>query len=217
MVGQALAEGFTRAGYDVTIGTRDVDAALARTAPTPRGAPGFGDWHSAHPGIGVTTIAEAAEAADIIVLAVAGANAPEALSLAEPESLTGTTVIDVTNPLVFAPDALPSLSVVNTDSIGELLQRTFPEANVVKTLNTVTAPIMIDPKSLDDGNHTMFVAGNDAGAKDEVRALLIALGWHDLLDLGDITAARGMEMYLPLWLRMRMAFDSPMFSIKVVR
>lgn len=165
----------------------------------------------------MTTIAEAADAADIIVLAVAGANAPEALSLADPESLTGTTVIDVTNPLVFAPDALPSLSVVNTDSIGELLQRTFPEANVVKTLNTVTAPIMIDPKSLDDGNHTMFVAGNDAGAKDEVRALLIALGWHDLLDLGDITAARGMEMYLPLWLRMRMAFDSPMFSIKVVR
>jgi predicted dinucleotide-binding enzyme len=152
-----------------------------------------------------------------MVLAVAGTAAVDALSHVRAETLAGMTVVDVTNPLDFSGGMPPSLSVCNTDSLAEQLQRSFPQVHIVKTLNTVTAPIMVNPDAVGGGDHTMFLAGDDEAAKAEVLAVLTALGWRDVVDLGDITAARGMEMYLPLWLRMFGTLGSPMFSIKVVR
>ncbi|MBS1124681.1 MAG: hypothetical protein H6Q90_6909, partial [Deltaproteobacteria bacterium] len=112
----------------------------------------------------------------------------------------------------------PSLSVANTDSLGEQVQRAFPTTKVVKTLNTVNAFLMVDPQQLAGGDHSMVVCGNDAGAKAEVTRILKAwFGWKDVVDLGDITNARGSEMFLPLWVRLYGALQTPMFNIKIVR
>jgi len=111
----------------------------------------------------------------------------------------------------------PSLSVCNTDALGEQIQRAFPQAKVVKTLNTVNAYVMVGPKQVADGGHTIFMSGNDAAAKDTVRKLLESFGWQDILDLGDITTARGPEMILPLWVRVFGVVKTPMFSFKLVR
>ena len=105
----------------------------------------------------------------------------------------------------------------NDDSLAEQIQRHHPDAKVVKSLNTVNAMVMADPQSLAGGDHTMFLAGDDDGAKAAVRALLEEFGWRDVLDLGDLKAARAMEMYLPLWLRLMGAAGTPSFNVKVVR
>ena len=106
----------------------------------------------------------------------------------------------------------------NTDSLGEQIQRAFPGARVVKALNTVTAAMMVNPQAVGGGDHHVFVSGDDPEAKGEVTRLLRDwFGWRNVLDLGDITTARGTEMYLALWIRMMIAMGSPMFNIKVVR
>ena len=132
-------------------------------------------------------------------------------------ALDGKVLIDVANPI--APDSgfPPALSIVNTDSLGELIQREFPAARVVKTLNTVNAEVMVQP-TLVPGDHTIFVCGNDADAKGTVVDILAGFGWPTgaVVDLGDITAARGAEMYLALWLRMMQATGSARFNIKLV-
>jgi len=121
------------------------------------------------------------------------------------------------NPLDFSRGMPPSLSVCNTDSLGEQLQRTFPEVRVVKSLNTCNAKLMTAPGELKGGDHTMFVCGNDGGAKSQVKELLQAFGWKDVIDLGDISNARGTEMVLPVWIRLMGALKTPVFNFKVVR
>src|SRR6185295_6370716 len=112
----------------------------------------------------------------------------------------------------------PAFFVANTDSLAEQLQRVHPEARVVKSLNTVTAAVMVDPGSVAEGRHTMFTAGDDADAKDQVaNALLEWFGWQEVIDLGDLTAARSMEMYLALCIRLLGALETSMFNVAVVR
>ena len=112
----------------------------------------------------------------------------------------------------------PTLSVCNTDSLGEQIQRAFPATRVVKSLNTVTSSVMVDPGQVAGGDHHIFVCGNDPGAKAEVTRILQEwFGWKHVLDLGDITAARGVEMLVPLWLRLSMTLQTPMVSIEVVQ
>jgi predicted dinucleotide-binding enzyme len=112
----------------------------------------------------------------------------------------------------------PTLSVVNADSLGEQIQRAFPEVLVVKALNTMTAAVMVDPQLVAGGDHHVFVCGEDASARAEVAAHLRSwFGWREVIDLGGISAARGTEMYLPLWLRLMGALDTATFNIKVVR
>ena len=110
----------------------------------------------------------------------------------------------------------PTLTVCNTDSLGEAIQRTFPNVKVVKALNTMRCTLMVEP-SLVRGEHDAFVCGNDAQAKDKVKEILKSFGWTSIIDLGDITAARGTEMVLPLWLRLMGLFQSPNFNFKIVR
>ena len=122
-----------------------------------------------------------------------------------------------TDPLDFSKGMPPSLTVCNTDSLGEQIQRAFPQTKVVKTLNTMNAYLMVGPKQLADGGHTVFLSGNDAGAKQAVTKLLESFGWKDIFDLGDISTARGTEMILPIWVRIFGATKNPMFQFKLVR
>jgi 8-hydroxy-5-deazaflavin:NADPH oxidoreductase len=215
-VGKAVAAGLAGLGHEVTVGTRDVAATMARAEPDTFGNPPFRQWRQQHPGIAVGTLAEAAAGAELVVNATNGTGSVAALEAAGAENLAGKVLLDVANPLDFTQGMPPSLLVSNTDSLAEQIQRRFPAAKVVKTLNTVNAYLMVDPKQLAGGDHTVFVSGDDAGAKAQVTGLLRSFGWSDVIDLGDITTARGPEMYLPLWVRLY-ALGSPMFNIKVIR
>ena len=134
MVGQALAGRLAELGHEVTVGTRDVEATLARTEPGPMGSPPFAAWREAHPDVGLEPAAEAAADADLLVNATNGAGSIAMLELAGEENLAGKVLIDVANPLDFSRGRPPSLFVANTDSLGEQLQRRFANARVVKAL-----------------------------------------------------------------------------------
>ena len=165
----------------------------------------------------VATFADAAAGADVVVNATNGAGSLEALAAAGAENLAGKVLMDIANPLDFSHGFPPSLNPVNTDSLGEQIQRAFPEARVVKTLNTMTASVMVDPASVAGGDHSVFVSGNDAAAKEAVAGLLTDFGHRDIIDLGDITTARGAEMILPIWLRLWGALGTGAFNFKVAR
>ena len=164
------------------------------------------------------TFADAAAHGELVFNCTAGDTSLEALRMAEADNLKDKTLVDVANPLDFSRGMPPILAVCNADSLGEETQRLFPRVKVVKALNTVTCKVMVDP-SLVGGEHDVFICGNDEGAKDEVRELVRAFGWpaEHIIDLGDITGARGMEMYLPLWLRLMDVAGSATFNIKVAR
>jgi 8-hydroxy-5-deazaflavin:NADPH oxidoreductase len=213
MAGQVLSDKIARLGHDVMVGTRDVQALLART----EGDRPFSRWLEEHPGVQVGTFAEAAVHGEIVFNATAGHGALEALEAAGPRSFAGKLLIDLSNPLDFSAGFPPTLSVCNTDSLGEQVQRALPQARVVKTLNTVTAQVMVDPKRVGDGDHHVFVSGDDQTAKAEViRILREWFGWEHVIDLGDISTSRGPEMYVALWLRLYGAFGDAMLNIRVV-
>lgn len=153
----------------------------------------------------------------MVVNATNGAGTLEALGSAGAARLAGKVLMDVSNALDFSQGMPPVLNPVNTDSLGERIQRAFPSARVVKTLNTMNAGLMVDPGRLAGGDHSVFISGDDAEAKAAVAALLADLGHRDIIDLGDITTARGAEMVLPLWLRLYAALGTPNFNLKVVR
>jgi predicted dinucleotide-binding enzyme len=165
----------------------------------------------------VDSFSAAAAHGEFVVNATLGMASLEALRSAGAANLVGKILIDIADPLDFSRGMPPTLSVKDTDSLGEQIQREFPDTRVVKTLNTVTAAIMVAPEQLAGGEHTVFLSGNDPSAKSEVADLLRSFGWRDILDLGDISTARGTEMYLPLWLRLWGALQTPMLNIKVVR
>jgi predicted dinucleotide-binding enzyme len=153
----------------------------------------------------------------MLVNATSGSGSIEALRQAGAATLVGHVLIDVANPLDFSKGMPPFLSVCNTDSLGEQIQRSFPGLKVVKALNTTNASVMANPSAVGGGDHTLFICGNDPEAKARVRDLVRTFGWSDVLDVGDITAARGTEMLLPLWLRLFGALQTPFFNFKVVR
>ncbi len=190
MVGQAIAGKLVGLGHHVMLGARQAGGEKARAWAAAAGA-------SAREG----TFDDAARFGEIVVNATNGAAALDALAAAGAENLAGKVLIDVANPLDTSHGAPPTLSVCNTDSLGEQIQRAFPDARVVKTLNTMNAAVMVNP-GLVPGPHTVFVSGEDAEAKARVAELLGSFGWPavDIRDLGGIATARGTEMYLPLWL-----------------
>jgi predicted dinucleotide-binding enzyme len=216
-VGRALAEGCTRLGHEVTIGTRDVDALMARNEPDQMGTPPFSSWHAEHGDVGVGTFAEAGRGADLIVNATVGTACIDALGAAGVADAGDVIVIDTSNPLDFSKGFPPSLFVCNTDSLGEQIQRAFPSARVVKAWNTMTSGLMVHPEAVAGGDHTIPICGNDDEAKARVVELLTSFGWRDVLDVGDIAGARGMEAYLLLWLRLLPVHGTSMVNAKVVR
>jgi hypothetical protein len=208
IVGRTLADALSGAGHDVVVGTRDVDAALGRED--------VAAWAGEHPGVRLVAFGDVAGQVDVVVNATNGDGSLPALRAVG--DLDGVVVADVANPLDFSGGFPPTLSVANTDSLGEQIQAAFPGARVVKTLNTVTCSVMVDPGQL-VGEHVVFVAGEDPDAKQVVTALLADLGWPaaSVLDLGGIRAARATEMYLPLWLALMGEVGSAAFNIGVVR
>lgn len=209
MVGQALAGRLDELGHTVTIGTRDVAATTARQE--------FADWREAHPGVAVAAFPDAVGDADVVVNATSGQVTLAALGEVGASALAGRVLLDISNPLDFSQGFPPTLSVKDTDSLGEQVQAAFPDARVVKSLNTLTAELMVRPQQLADGQHTVFVSGNDDAAKAVVTGLLHEFGHTDVIDLGDISTSRGTEMFLPLWLRCMQALGTGMFNVKVVR
>lgn len=215
-VGRTLAARFAALGHEVVVGTRDVTATMGRMEPEAGGAPAFGVWLDSHPEIRLVEYADASAQADVIVNATNGAASLAALAQAGADNLAGKVLMDVSNPLDFSRGMPPTLFVKDTDSLGEQIQRAFPRTKVVKTLNTMTVAVQAQPDQLGAG-HTVFVSGDDAPAKALVTKLLTSLEHSDVIDLGDITTSRGVEMYLPLWLRLWGALGTPIFNIKVVR
>ena len=215
-VGQALAGRLHELGHSVTVGTRAPQATLARAEPDGLGNPPFATWHAARPGVSLTTFADAAGRADLVVLATSGRASLEVLGLAGAENLAGKPLLDISNPLDFSQGFPPTLFVKDTDSLGEQIQRAFPDALVVKSLNTLTAALMVDPRSL-GASSTVFVSGDDAAAKATVVGLLESFGHDDVVDLGDLSTARGAEMLLPLWVRLMAALGTGSFNFKLVR
>ena len=217
VVGQTIAEKLADLGHEVAIGTRNVEQALARADKDSFGRPPFAEWHSMHPKIKVAGYAEAAAFAEMVVNATNGTGTLPALEQAGKKNLAGKILLDIANPLDFSKGMPPLLYVCNTDSLAEQIQRAHPDVRVVKSLNTMTAAIMVNPGLLPD-DHTVFMNGNDAKAKQTVKQLLKSFGWKEknILDVGDITTARGTEQLLPLWVRLYGGFKSPMFNFKVV-
>ena len=204
-VGRTLASALLRNGHEVRLGSRTAGNAAATAWAAEIGGP-------ASEG----TFADAAGFGELVINATAGAASLAALEMAGAEQLAGKVLLDVANPLHSSGGTPPTFTVCNDDSLGEQIQRALPDVRVVKTLNTVTAAVMVDP-TLVAGPHTMFVAGDDAAAKAQASELLQEFGWpaRSILDLGDITAARGMEMYLALWLRLYGAAGTAVLNVEV--
>jgi predicted dinucleotide-binding enzyme len=218
MVGRALAGKLAELGHDVTVGTRDVEDTLGRSEPDYLGNPPFGVWCETHPEVGLGTPADATAQAELVVNATNGAGSIAMLESAGEANLAGKILADVSNPLDVSQGVPPSLFVCNTDSLGERIQRRFPQARVVKTLQTVNCEVMVDPARV-PGGHDVFVCGEDSDAKRQVGELLESFGWpvEHIRDLGGISSARGTEMYVALWVRLWGALGTADFNIRVVQ
>jgi predicted dinucleotide-binding enzyme len=203
MVGQALGTKLVGLGHEVMMGSRDAgnERAVAWTREAGEGA-------------GEGAFADAAAFGELILNCTAGTASLEALGAAGERNLSGKVLVDVANPLDFSGGMPPTLAICNDDSLGERIQATFPEARVVKALNTVNCQVMVDPGRV-PGDHVTFVSGDDEDAKREVAELLQSFGWprERIVDLGGIRAARGVEMYLPLWLSLYGRLETGDFNV----
>lgn len=219
IVAQTVGGALATQGHEVVLGTRDVEASLAVTEKGPYGNPPLAQWLHDRAHVTLGSFAEAARAGEVLINATSGSGSLPALEAAGAAHLDGKILIDIANPLDFSQGFPPTLSVCNTDSLGEQIQRAFPALRVVKTLNTLSAGLMVNPAAL-PGEHVLFMSGNDTDAKAEVSALLGRwFGWQarNIIDVGDITTARGTEMLLPLWVRLFAAFGNAQFNFNIVR
>jgi 8-hydroxy-5-deazaflavin:NADPH oxidoreductase len=204
VTGQTIGSKLIQLGHEVMLGSRD-----EANPPSVAWAKDQGQ-HALY-----GTFRNAAAFGEIIFNCTLGFASLQALDQAGAENLNGKVLIDTSNPIDRSTD-LWTLTVCNTDSLGEQIQRAFPETRVVKTLNTVNANVMVDPAKLLEKTH-VFVSGNDIEAKAiVVRILRDWFGWKEIIDLGNITTARSVEMYVLLWHSLRNAISSQRFNIKVV-
>jgi predicted dinucleotide-binding enzyme len=203
MVGQAIGARLAELGHDVMIGTREPSK--------------LAEWHSSHKSVKIGSFAGTAGHGKIVFNATNGAASLDVLKMAGESNLNGKVLVDISEPLDFSKGMPPFLFVSNTDSLGEQIQRAFPHVKVVKTLNTVNANVMVYPQHVANGDHHVFLSGNDAQAKEQVVDILKSFGWIHILDLGDLSTARGTEMYIAFWLRAWGALGTGMFNIKVMK
>ncbi|MCP3142378.1 NADPH-dependent F420 reductase [Pyxidicoccus xibeiensis] len=206
LVGETLGSKLVALGHEVRMGSRTANNEKAAAWTQKAGA-------RASQG----TFTDAAAFGELVFNCTAGTASLEAVKAAGAQALDGKVLVDVSNPLDFSKGFPPTLSVCNTDSLGEQLQRAFPDVKVVKALNTVTASVMVEPSKL-PGPTELFICGNDAGAKKQVTQVLTeGFGWKRIIDLGDITGARAMEMSLPLWIRLYQTLGTADFNFQLIR
>jgi 8-hydroxy-5-deazaflavin:NADPH oxidoreductase len=203
MVAQAISARLAELGYEVMIGTRDAEKLKG--------------WQSSNQRVMIGSFAQTAAHGEMVFNATNGAASIQALSMAGAENLSGKILVDVSIPLDFSNGFPPSLTVFGTDSLAEQIQRAFPLTKVVKTLNTVTARVMVYPLEVADGDHHVFISANDIEAKSQVMELLRSFGWVNIFDLGDLSTARGTEAYLLLWVRLFGAMNTGMFNVKIMK
>jgi 8-hydroxy-5-deazaflavin:NADPH oxidoreductase len=209
MVGNALGTKLVQIGNEVTMGSRSANNEAAQ-----KWASSVGE--RAH----TATFRDAATFGQMVISCTGGMHSMEALESVGSESLRGKILIDVSNPLQQEKDGSMILGFCNTDSLGEQIQRAFPFTKVVKALNTVNCDIMVKPSRV-PGDHNLFICGNDAAAKKQVAQYLHDwFGWKidNIVDVGDITAARATEMLMPLWMRLfQGVIGHPHFNWQIVR
>ena len=206
VVGETIAKKLAASGHDVMMGARSATNEKAAAWVAKAGS-------KASQG----TFADAARHGEIAFLCAKGEVAVDVVRLAGKESLAGKILVDISNPLDFSKGMPPTVFTKGDDSLAEQLQRELPDTKVVKALNTVSADVMVDPARL-GGESDIFVSGNDAAAKATVSNFLREqFGWKSVVDLGDVTTARGTEHYLPMWLRMMFALKTADFNIKIVK
>ena len=206
-VGETLATKLVELGHDVVMGSRTAsnEKAVAWSRRFPERA-------------GHGTFEDAAEHAELVINATSGVVSLDALRAAGRKNFEGKVLLDVANPLDFSGGFPPRLSVVGGGSLGEQIQQEFPEARVVKSLNTMNCKVMVEPARV-PGEHDVLMCGDDDAAKREIAGLLEAFGWPPkaIHDLGGIAAARGLEAYLPLWLALMSSLGTGDFNIHVAR
>lgn len=214
VVGRTLAEKLSQLGHLVMIGTRDKEKTLVQKDNE---QPSFSEWLKDNSKIKLGGLSEAASFGELLINATQGVGSIEALKLAGEKNLAEKILLDISNPLDFSKGMPPSLTISNTDSLGEQIQKAFPKIKVVKSLNTLSAYLMINPALLPEPTN-IFLNGNDMEAKTQVRRLLNSLGWNDkvIIDMGDITTARGTEQLLPIWVRLWGVLQTPIFNFKIV-
>jgi len=220
-VGQTIAAKLIELGHSVMIGTRNVTEKLASSAKDSYGNPPFSEWHKSNDKVKLGSFSEAAAFGELIFNATHGGSSLDALKSAGAKNLSGKILIEIANPLDFSkgmpPSLLPGLN--NTNSLGEEIQKAFPETKVVKTLNTMWCGLMVNPKMIGGGDHINYLCGNDPGAKEKVKKILKEFGWKDenLLDIGDITGSRATESLLPIWLRVMGVTNTGAFNFRLVK
>ena len=220
-VGQTIASKLIELDYDAMLGTRNVKEKLSAKEKDSFGNPPFSEWNKLNARAKLGTFEEAAAYGDIVINATHGGSSIAALKMAGAKNLSGKILIDISNPLDFSKGMPPSLlpGLHNTNSLGEEIQKTFPDAKVVKTLNTMWCGLMINPDMIGSGDHINYISGNDPDAKNEVKKLLLQFGWKDknIIDLGDISAARATESLMPIWLRVMGVIHTGAFNFRLVR
>jgi predicted dinucleotide-binding enzyme len=207
-VGKTLGTRLVQLGHDVKMGSRTPDNEIAR------------EWvHETRNGASQGTFADAASFGELVINCTKGMAVLEVLRSAGASNLEGKILMDVSNPLDSGHPFPPPMTICNDNSLGEEIQKHFPKTLVVKALNTMNCRIMVNPKLVNDGAHQAFICGNSAAAKAEVVVLLESFGWkaENILDLGDITNARGTEMLLPLWMRLVSVVGSSLFQFQIVK
>jgi predicted dinucleotide-binding enzyme len=206
-VGDTIGSKLVELGHSVMMGSRTSDNEKGKA---------FVAKHNDKATLG--SYADAAAFGEIIFNCTAGIGSLEALKMAGEKNLNGKIIVDIANSLDFSKGMPPSLAICNTNSLGEEIQKAFPQTKVVKALNTMWCGLMVNPLMINGGDHSTFVSGNDAEAKEKVKDMLKSFGWFEknILDLGDITKARGTEMYLLLWLSIYGSTNNGAFNIKIV-
>jgi predicted dinucleotide-binding enzyme len=216
VVGRTHAKKLVELGHIVYMGTQDPIKTMKQDKQDAMGNPPFPIWHKENQAVQLQTFSEAASKGDIIFEALHGEIAVEVLKSLEKE-LDGKILVDISNPLDFSKGFPPTLFVENTDSLGERIQNALPKTKIVKTFNTLTAALQVEPNLLAGADHNLFISGNDIDAKKKVMEIQKSYGWKNIIDLGDITTSRGTEMLMPFWLRLMSALKTPMFNYKIVQ
>lgn len=218
VVGQMIAEKLLALGHHVFMGTRNVQNTLTREKIEPRIKLNFKQWAESLHNLKITEFEALPNDSDLFLNATSGQVSLQVLQILGEDKIRGKILIDLANTLDFSKGMPPSLSICNTDSLGETIQRTFPETKVVKTFNTMNCEVMVNPERV-SGDHSIFLSGNDMEAKAIVKRLLEDIGWkpRNIIDLGDIKTSRGTEMLLPLWISLRGKLGTGDFNFQIKR